>query len=366
MARAISLIDVIDSDLGAILGLRGSVFQDEITSWYFQIQLNYLQSDLDGLKRLQRELPQELTILETLLRARIALKEKKASEKILKELETLSSDEQWAGEVRFVQAAIAIELGNNESAKKYSLSAYQNLKRVGARKKAVRSLMNALAAESRIFPEKHFIPDLFHILREAKQAKDITSISNTLMNISREYQKLGAYRLSLKYANQALAKIQAHAGNKTYFLALAHRAYLFCCLEMFSNAQLDIEAVMASEFPEALAAIQIIEEKFSVKTESKFSVADATPAWKERQKEKVPEGMSALEQKVLDSLAKQPRSLSELGQALYGESLGLDVIANRAKNVLSRIRKREPGLIQFAAGKYRLGDVELAIRWKKM
>lgn len=270
----------------------------------------------------------------------------------------------WNGEFQFVLSNAAAILNLHELSLNYSLRSAKEFKRIGALKKSVRALMNALASESCIRPEKHYLPDLLYIYRSAKAAGDSISVGTTLINISREYQKLGLFNIAVKYANRSIAIFtRSNPAGLDYCLALTHRAYLYCEIGVYPNAAVDIEAALISNFPEVQSAVKIMSEKFlnlkfAQRTpKNQLSNTQFTnPSWTERRSEDLPKHTSKLESKLIDILIKKPQSKSELCRLLYGDRIDIFAKENRLGNLLNRVRKRHPYLIIFKNDKYYLSE----------
>ena len=52
-------------------------------------------------------------------------------------------------------------------------------------------------------------------------------------------------------------------------------------------------------------------------------------------------------------------------QALYGDRLDLEVMENRLKNLLARVRKKLPKLLGLEDGKYRILDESFIEIWNR-
>lgn len=271
----------------------------------------------------------------------------------------------WYGEFNFVLSNATATLNLHELSLNYSLAAAKGLKEFGAKKKAVRALMNSMASESCIRPEKHYISELLYIYQEAKASSDSISIGTTLINLSREYQKLGLFNIAMKYANRSIAVFTKHnPGGIDYALALTHRSYLYCEIGVYREARLDIETALFSAFSEVQSAIKIMSDKFpELQCTLKKSLNQESlnqspnPSWSERKTEELTPHSTKLEGKLIDILIKKPQTKSELCQLLYGDRIDITAKENRLGNLLNRVRKRHPNLIILKENKYYLSEL---------
>jgi tetratricopeptide (TPR) repeat protein len=207
------------------------------------------------------------------------------------------------------------------------------------------------------------LSDLHFVYREAKKSGDRTSIGTTLMNLSREYQKLGALSVAMKHSQRSVAVLSKNAGNLAYYLALVHRAHLYCELGAYADAKVDLDAALCSKFPEIHSAAKALESLHpSVRLEGRANKASSgarTATWTERLSggdESASVKLSKLEQRILELLSQKARSKSELIEALYGSRLSLEVTQNRLHNLMNRLRKKFPALISFGDGNYFLSE----------
>lgn len=266
----ITFVQILDSDINQLTSMRGLAFENFQTQYYHSVLLNYLTGNDFELLNNQHELERlikinpELFILLQVVKLRYLIRTYQVTEGTMKEFSNLSHiPSQWLGEYLFVLSSAASTLHAHKLSIEYSLQSFHELKRLGAKKKAVRALTNAIASESCIRPEKHYLSDLLYAYREAKAIQDFPTIANTLLNLSREYQRLSLFAMATKYANRALALYSKHNhGGLDHLLGLCHRAYLYAQIEAYKEAQQDIEAAMGSPFLEVKSAIAIMLEKF--------------------------------------------------------------------------------------------------------
>lgn len=369
----ITLNQILESDINQLLSYRGQEFCNTQVKIYHSVLLNYMTGNESELLNLEMELLQavktnpDFNIILRLTKMRHRIRTYKISDEDLIEYSYLGGiPSQWLGEYLFVLSNMYSCIHKHKEAMDCYLHAFHELKRSGVRKKAVRSLTNAISAESCLRPEKHYLSDLLFAYREAKSTQDFPSIANTLINLSREYQRLGLYAMSTKYANRGIALYARHnQGGLDHLLALCHRAYLYAQINAFKEARQDIEAALGSNFLEVKSAIDIMIDKYpelslsndlSLKLEHSLSVdinkKSITTTWAERKLEPNFPIKTKLESQLINLLIKKPQSKSELTSALYGTKIEASASVNRLNNLLNRIRKNNPGLISFRENRY--------------
>lgn len=271
---------------------------------------------------------------------------------------------EWQGELFFV-AALACDVLEREadSYQFYQKAAYY-LEKISARRKALKARYNSLAALTCIEPERKLIMDHQRVYRLARKLGDDYLAGLTLLNISREFQRLSAHRSALKFVNRALTLLQKKSlGTVTYFLTLLHRADVLLDLDRAIEANYDIELASASEFPEVLAALRVLSERRTTLATWNYGQS-LTPTWRERLEKRLdtplhPQSLGALEDRLVNLISLAPRSKFELIENLWGQEIDLEFLESRLKSMVYRIRKKWPGSIVLSNGRYRLADDSL-------
>src|SRR5690606_19354756 len=143
----------------------------------------------------------------------------------------------WRAEAIFVLAMYHEVNGDDEAARRRYLEAQRAFHRLGGRRKAAKAYHNAIAAESRIRPERRLIYEYGEACRLARAAGDFGTAGTALLNLSREYELMGALRTALKTVNRAVALLGEHQfGSYQYYLAIGHRCQLHVALDRQGQA----------------------------------------------------------------------------------------------------------------------------------
>ncbi len=291
---------------------------------------------------------------------------------VLSDLELLAKfgDEPvWGAEVHFVLALGYGQLLDYENEGRSFLQAYLRFKTLGARRKAIKSLQNHVAALSSQHPDKHFLPELTLLHQEAKRCGEWGMAGLALLNMSREYQKVGARALALKLSHRSLAFLRKDLGSIHYYLAVLHRAHVLMDLGRVNDAIMDIEEAQTGPFVEIAEAVKVLCALFPTALGSpsnggvssqNLQIREAwlPESWRERSENSVLGKMKfgELEEQLIFLLSKGPLKKNEIIRELYGETLDYWVLENRFKNLIARVRRKVPDYLVVSEGIYTLSQ----------
>ena len=352
-----SLSQLLALTLDELIALQGIDLKDPVLSQYSKVIRAYLESDLTGLQNCL------MVASDVRVRAccqiRLQIRTRSFDQKFLTDfLRQCEGERVWEAESHFLYA-MAFETQDQPkvSAEHYFL-AYGLFLEVDCERKALRSLFNALVAESRIDPSRMLIHDYMHLAVRARKLGELGLSGVAYLNISREYQKLGARELALKYAREALECSQAEIGSLHYYLIVVHLCHLYLELDRKTEATLEFQRARISKFPEIQEALNVLENRFATcdRLKPELTPQNLTPTWRERIDSSPLDPLSDKEQEVLEIIATRPRSKFDLIERVYGVHLPFEVTENRIKVLLNRLRKKRPGLVVRDKDKYRLSD----------
>ncbi len=269
----------------------------------------------------------------------------------------------WSGELAILLGTAFLYRGMHEAAIFWFKRASVLLAESGSVRKAVKARLNVLVTMSHVNQDANLIPGYFDVYRAALKVEEFSVASTCLLNISREYQIMGALKAALKYCSEA-ARLSEHSfGSLHFYLILAHRAQLFCELKRFAEAQTDFECAMASPFPEVRGALKILEPLLATREheaaqDQLLPENKLLPTWIERKNilEKTV-SFSDLENRLLEFIGNGARDRVEIVEHLYGERLDFEIKVNRFKSLLGNLRRKSPHLLICEEGKYRLSEV---------
>lgn len=282
----------------------------------------------------------------------------------VRDVESRTNDISYYCEIYFIAGYACYTLHNFEKAIFYYKKALPGLTKIEAYKKALKCSQNILASNQELNPHMKLIPEYQAIYREARRLKDHATCGLTQMNISREYQKIGALSIALESIQLALTFYQKDFGTLDYFLCLAHRAHLYLQLGLEEHALRDIEMCMTSDFPKIHQVVKVL-EKIDFQADEESQTHLLNPTWTKRarqyKREKETTVFNGLEERLLSLLRSGPRTKSELIEQLYGSLIDHESADNRFKNLLVRVRKKSQGLIGHKDSHYFLLDTKKQI-----
>jgi tetratricopeptide (TPR) repeat protein len=375
-----AMIPVIEADIQGLYELQGLCGpQKSPVSLYSKTLLYFLQGDLASLRRNAVTIEEiagegadfaEFSAIVTLTRLRIHLLEQKFDETLVeKALGLTRASPQWRGELLFVVAAYYFDQRRYQEASGYFLKAEHELQKTGASRKALKAFSSHIAALSWIYPDQPLVREYFEIYRKSRKAGETVSAAMALLNLSREYQKLGAIVSAFRVGERGLSLLKGNIGGLAYYYLMLQSAHLLLDLGRFPEAMLRFELCASGRFPEVIAARKILNERLCIgipqnSHEAAFPEPSPSPTWRERREHGEMDSdsrirLGALEEKLLRFLCSCPRKKSEICRFLYGDKMKEPTIDARFKSLIERIRNKLPGVLIYDSGRYSIKDSEI-------
>lgn len=337
--------------------------------FYGQVIVHFLRGEEDELANHLQSLEKfsghdEFDFLRTACSMRVQIRSREFESALLQHaIDLASRSERWEGELCILAATAQTVLDDYAAAHVLFARATQAFERRGCSRKSLRSRLNVLVCESHVHPNRNLFARYHDLYRRALRSnqRDLIVATTSLLNISREYQRAGAFLVALKYCNRALSLFELQMGEMNYFLTLAHRAHLLCELGRRAEARIDYEAASVGRFKEVEAALRVIEPMLDGARLPDASMSpDLLPTWRERAlsantSDSTPK-LSTLEEKLIRFLANGPRDRIDILEEIYGTQLEFETKLNRFKSLLSTLRKKFPNLVICEDGSYRLAD----------
>lgn len=340
--------------------LQDLILQDRIHSLelkhYAEGILAYMLSDIPNLERLLNLVTSPEII--DCLGVRLSILKGSSSHDYLAYLTSVSQNNEWKGEKAFIIGLAHLDLKNNVFAAQSFKLAYSELWKIGAKKKAVKALMNMVVSEDRENNKQKCIPSYEYVKNKAFEVGDNIVAGLCAHNMAKEYHKLGALDLSLKYSNEALDLLSQDSGSFHFYDALLQRCHILIELSRFNEALVDFQKAKASphiRIQEALKSIEVI-----LGENKPLQLNHLEPAWrnkiiaKDSQFSKV--RLTRLESLFIEVISKGPVSKDDLINILYGDKIDYLAADNRIKVFLTRFRKKMPGLLYSSNDMYFLTD----------
>ncbi len=228
------LAEALDLDLEELTRLHHRrENRESLVSFYASALRHYLEGDQDALLATLARLggikatKQEKALLELLFKARAEVRALKVSDSTIAKLaKAIDGSGEWKGEVLFVLALCHEAREETLLMSRAYQEAAKELEDLGAFKKAIKALLNHVAAENLLHPKKKYLNEYQHIYRRAKKVKSHSTAGMALLNISHEYHDIGAFALALANVNRAILLLEKQKQGRPYFLALAQSSRL--------------------------------------------------------------------------------------------------------------------------------------------
>lgn len=270
------------------------------------------------------------------------------------------------GEIAFLLGMYLNVMENWEESLSAYAAAYTFLSEIDCQKKAAKSYVNMVVADSRQNPSSKLFIKYRQALKICQNAKEWGMAGIALLNIAREHSILGAFDTALQETNRAIELLeQQDLGTHQYWQAILQRCDLYIHLERYLEAEKDFEHLQEATQKSIKHSREILEAKLKIRKFEDVNTALAPPAWKKRFSElrgtseplyKIE--LTEKEEQLIDVLSNGSKNLWEIVTAIYGNEADNNVEAyiSRTKDVLKRIRKKIPNHISFTDGKYGIVD----------
>lgn len=354
---------LIEADVERLLELEFKIALTPELELYRQSMLAFHRGDINALENIKNS-AQDFSEISTLIELRRGILKRDFTQAKLVQLFESSPQGPWKGEFLILCAAAFESINDFVTARKLHIEAVPALEAIGAFGKSLRSRSNAIANLSCIEPERKMLAEYNAIYREARKLRQNDIMATTLLNLSREYHRMGAHKMALKTCHRSIAANRGNAGTLIYFLAIVSRAHIYFDLGRKAEAETDLELARGSGFTPVQAACQTLDALMGQGEVTEISVTSMLPSWKERleardrRSDDLRSKLSPLEESLVRFLAASSRGKFEITDHLFGAKLHPFTAENRLKNLIHRIRKKHPGLIIFENDLYSLSEVD--------
>jgi hypothetical protein len=378
-----SLAQILDFDLKDLYSFLETNTEGSASEWitiYATVLRHFLRGETLYLKKIcydieskcgNKMVPLELYVS---LKLRIGLLDSSLSEDLVEKAAQLArSESEWSGELNMLLGAVCAGRGERLKAKDYYWEAARGFLKIGAYRKEARAKLNVLVERSHLDPNANLIAEYHDLYRYAlrKEIRSTLVAGICLLNISREYQILGATLAALRYCERARRLLEIEFGTCPYFLSLAHLCHIYLELKRFIEAKLAYELALAAPFEEVQSALRVLEKAFDMCALEQQNPSKLNSTWAERRLDwlsrkgvETPVKLSTLEQRLLRSLAAGPKTKLELIANLYGERLSVEIRISRFESLLKTLRKKQTSLVVFENGVYRLAHTFFEVETK--
>lgn len=367
---------LMECSLEQLIALEPSLEASSFEGVYCRVLILYLQSAVPSLKALRDRFvsgraefarsmgEKETAFLLAMTDLRLQIRERSVSDEgIETALRAAGSNPLWSGEAAFVSALAYDVLDQHELCCEYNWRALNALREAGVQRKALFAHQNAVAAESRQYPERNLLLSYYQIYRTARTLRERGVAGIVLNNMAREYQLMGALNSALRAVNRALVCLQEDSGTIHFFLALLNRCHILLQLNRKAEARVDFESARLATFKEVQGALKVLGHHFGTVMEDRDPPeSDLQPTWRERAisfaRGQGAPSLAVQEDQLVRHLASGPMKKEALFAALFDRGLSHEVLENRLKSLLRRIERKRPGLVTKKDGEYLLAGGE--------
>ena len=341
-----------------------------VTARYLEGDLERLAAEIQTLENSVQQhtetWPQNLLALAAL---RQAIRTKKLSEKNLVELEQQPMLSSLEGEKYFLLGLAWENRKQDKNAMRMFEQSYQHFQKNHCPQKALRALYNRVAAESRVWPYKNFVLDCQSIIEYSKQLNEPRLAAMSTIMLSREYQVLRHFNQALAMADEAVEALQEEKGLLHYHHAVLHKAHILLNMNRLAEAKKLILETELSYLPEIQSARQLLLHALGEENSWEDGLFhQLMPTWKERVAELAPvtEDKTAngtvptyMEERLLKTIWRNPKNKWDLIATLYNDTENSEVLENRFKNLVARVRKKYPNALLCKGSTYFLNSHEM-------
>lgn len=256
-----------------------------------------------------------------------------------------NDDSLYRGEAGFILGMHYMKNGQDANAINAFSNSYSPLCKVGANRKATKSLLNALACKTRISPNKKYIREYESLAEKAKVngAKSVEAIC--YHNISKELLHVNAFELALSYTNKAFNLLSEENGTYHYFEVVLNRCHILAKLGRYSEALKDYQIALTSDHPQTKDALSAIKILLDQKRDLE-SFSHLEPCWVDklnahnRNDQKIKPTKTEL--KFINLIKSEPVTRDFVIKELYGDKLDWESAQNRLRVFVHRFRKKFP------------------------
>lgn len=226
---------------------------------YAQVLIAFLKADEEALFTLSEECQHTQAKLLASLRHQIITNN--IDTDLLEKLEKLlplASD--WQGEIAYTMGLAYLESDEYTHALRCFKLANKRLWDIGARKKAVKALLNIVLTEARSSKIQRGIAGFEFVREKAVEVGDDVLTGICYYHIAKEHFKNQDFEASLKSSNQALDSLSAERSTPYFYETLVHRGQTFLKLGKLQEAQIDLQAARATKHNHIQDALRAMEK----------------------------------------------------------------------------------------------------------
>jgi tetratricopeptide (TPR) repeat protein len=335
---------------------------------YARVLSAFLQGDLEGLENLRLEFGAdagegERAAVRSLRELRLAIRRRGVDAKTLRAFAGARLDGVFEAEKLFCLGMAWEHAGRDDEAMASFARAAAIYKECECPRKALRAHYNCVVADSRLNPHKNFIADYQSVIELSRASGDREFEGMALAMLSREYQVIGWLERAFEMIEDSLRALESERGCIHYFHSVLQKAHVLIELGRRDEAAPLLRECELASFPAIAAARRLLELSLNpALVWDRRWEKDLLPTWRNRlpqltKQRRLVDGKlalpsTALEERLLKLAYNGPIQKWDLIARLYpGEDSAL-ILENRFKNLVARVRKKYPGLVNCEDGRY--------------
>ena len=326
----IFLKEIIEASLDQLIEMDLHFCNTDPLRAYMRSRLLYLQGDDGALSSHIKQFPENGEDAWLYVREASRIRLATQRQEVIKP-NLISENDLWKLELYSVLSQYYDEMKKDYEANLYARKAYLLASKLGLEKRSAAMFQNQLAALSRLSNSKSLVCQFQAVRNRAESIGEIGTEAMSNVNIAEEFRKFGALNLSLDYVNRGVSLLfQNRFGTYDYYFALNQRSRILRDMGLIEEAICDENTVSDSKY------LQI------------------------RNREKWPriEGplLTTTESRFIEILSTGPKSKHDIINVLYGENNRFFVLENRFKQLVFRLKKKKPSMINQKDGKFYLNE----------
>ena len=281
----------------------------------------------------------------------------------------------WAGEAAALIGHSRGRLNDHLGAIEWFQVAARELARAGAARKALDMRLNAFVGRTHLDDSRTYVPE-YRAFAERARAFDppaFRTLALSLLNLSREYEHLGALTKAETTVDEALALEGWQPFARLNVECLIQKASLLAKRGAVAQARSCLDLARAHPDPDMIPGW---EEALRLVATASEGALKAPRARRKRGRRELahwttlrengafalrPRPYSPREEAVVQALADEPLEFGSLADRAYGDVASALSRRERLKTLLAYFRKRHPGILRKSDSVYLLANVDYAL-----
>lgn len=365
----INLKHIIDKDLQGLLNLQmGSQLlnANPIVKLYAKIKLDFLCGNTMSSDNIDNFVKQGLSlecieVLNNLNELLFQIQRKTVQNKLLEHLSLIAPKtgeiKEALGEILFYIGLGWIYVSKIDKALETFVKSEQLLNIIGAYRLRVSVQYNVLHCQSLLYESKNFTTAFSFLSQEALKYSNYNVYAVIESRLSEQFTLRGDFETALMHANKSIENLEQRTYGRDYYFARLNRAYINLLLSRKEVSLTEVKEVLIAPFEDVnLVAFNLKYVLLQIPIDlSKLSKLDKK--WQKRfeallQCKPKSNSLSPIQTTVLEKILHRPMNKYDLIGEIYKSKDNIIVLENRLKNILNKINKKYPKLVNCKSGSY--------------